>query len=174
VDAPVARSLIESPPDLVAGPLRAAHRAYYLELPRNLFWADVTEAGPPEPVEGLFLRLDPDDFSREADLLLILGMRQERQGFSAAALAARLEEARQLEEPDAFRSDIPGAELADLYSLRRYSEVVSLALRLLWYLEVYPESVVRQSGTGESPGAGLAAPTGLDHFKVLRVERSRG
>jgi hypothetical protein len=173
VDASVVRNLIESPPDLSSVALGAAHRACYLELPRNLFWADVTEVGPPEPVDGMFVRLDPDDLSQEADLLLILGMRQERQGFSAAPLAAPLDEARQLQEPDAFHSDIPGADLANLYSLRRSSEVVTLALRLLWYVDVYPESVGRQSGTGGSPAAGLAA-TGLDHLVVHRVERGRG
>jgi hypothetical protein len=173
VDAPVVRSLIESPPDLGSAELRVAYRACYIELPRNLFWADVTEAGPPEPVEGMFVRLNPHDLSQEADLLLVLGMRKERQGFSAAPLAASLDEARRLRERDAFRSDIPGADLANLYSLRRSSEVVTLALRLFWYVDVYPESLVRQTGTGGSTGDGVTA-TGLDHLVVRQVERGRG
>ena len=109
-------------------------------------------------------------------MLLVLGMRADRPGFSTMGLAADLERGLDLEEPDAFASEIPGADLAGFYSLRRSSEVVILLLRLLWYIDTYAESLERVpgSGTGQPRGASRDMPTGLDHYRVRLVERSQG
>ncbi len=165
-------NLIESPPDLRDWTVRSAHPSHYFQLPKNLFWAEAVENTPPEPVEGIFLKVDPEDPAREARLLLILGMRPQRLGFSAAGLAADLGEVRDLVEPVAFHSDLPGAALANLYSLSRNSEALLLVLRLLWYLDVYPESVARgNAGVVDVEGD---AATALDYDVVRLIERSRG
>jgi hypothetical protein len=172
----VARALVDGPPALESWPPLAPHRSFYLELPRNLFWAAVAEDEPPEPAEGLFVAMDPDRPSAEVELLLVLGMRADRPGFSVVGLVADLDEARRLDEREAFAPDIPGADMAGLYSLRRSSEIVLLLLRLLWYLDVYPESLERVAGAGaDRPhNTGRDLPTTLDHYRVRLVERSRG
>ncbi len=169
------RDLIEASPDLGGWRPHLPHPAFYLELPKNLFWAEVMEDEPPEPVEGVFVTREPVEGTR-AELLLVMGMRPERPGLSAAGLAVDLEQAPEPSEPDLFRSKIPGAELAGLYSLSRSSEAVLLLLRLLWYLDTYPESMQRVPGadTAEPRAAGRPVPTALDHYRVRRVERSRG
>ncbi|NIR43078.1 MAG: hypothetical protein GWN51_02310, partial [Gemmatimonadetes bacterium] len=127
----LARSLVDEPPDL-SGWSPGERGGVYVELPRNLFWADVTADDPPEPVEGTFVRIGREGNRWVVELLLVLGMRPDRPGFSTAELTMGLEEVSG-PEPDAFRSDIPGAELAGLYSLERPWEAVSLALASLWY-----------------------------------------
>jgi hypothetical protein len=172
----VVRSLIESPPDLTVWPARAAHASFYLELPYNLFWAAVLEDHPPEPVEGMFVRLQPEEPAGQAEVLLVLGMRADRPGFSVAELTADLSRQDVAEDSDAFVSDIPGADLAGLYSLRRPSEVLVLLLRALWYIDTYPMSIehVRDIRTDDAESSGRSENTSLDYYRVGNVERSRG
>lgn len=177
-DASAVRDLIETGPDLSGWQPRLPFPAFYLELPKNLFWAEVMEDQPPEPVEGLFVTREPVERPR-AELLLVMGMRPERPGLSAAGLMVDLEQARVSSEAELFRSNIPGAELAGLYSLSRSSEAVLLLLRLLWYLDTYPDSLervrgARGGGAVEPQVASQPVPTALDHHRVRRVERSRG
>jgi hypothetical protein len=173
-ESPVLRSLIEGPPDLCEWPLRVPEPSLYLELPKHLFWAEVTEAGPPEPVEGMFVARAADPPSGEADMLVILGLRSGRPGFSVAGLRLDLGQARELDEPAAFQSDIPGAEQAGLYSLRRHSEAATLALRALWYIDAYRASCRGVGGDGERRAVGHGAETALGHFRVSLIERSYG
>ena len=171
-EEPAIRDLIETGPELSGWSPRETWSALYFELPRNLFWAAVSEGEPPEPVEGLFMRLGPA--AEAADFLLILGMRADRPGFSVAAFVARLDPAGAPGEPDSFLSDIPGAELAALYSLGRSSEALLLALRLLWYLDAYPEAAEAVRGVAGRGQAGSDRPSALDHYRVRLVERSHG
>jgi len=175
-DEAVIRSLLDAPPRLADWRSGSLHPAFYIELPLNLFWAKVAEEQVPEPVEGLFVSTGQTQASPEVGMLLVLGMRADRPGFSTMGLAADLERGLDLEEPDAFASEIPGADLAGFYSLRRTSEVVILLLRLLWYIDTYAESLERVpgSGTGQPRGASRDMPTGLDHYRVRLVERSQG
>ncbi len=69
--------------------------------------------------------------------------------------------------------DIPGAELAELYSLQRASEAVMLSLRLLWYVDSYPGSLVPAVGGGQRRSSYIV-PTTLDHFQAHLVDRSDG
>jgi hypothetical protein len=170
VEADVLRSLIETPPDLGSWRLRAEHPSFYIELPRNLFWAAIADETPPEPVEGLFAR---PAAGQAADFLAVMGVRPDRPGFSVAGLSIPLEFERGPEDESAFRSDIPGADLAGLYSLARPSELVLLTLRLLWYLDLYPEAVESVKGAEEQQADAFDASTSLDHYRVYRVERSR-
>lgn len=167
------RDLIEAPPDITGWRPNPSPSEVYLELPRSLFWAAAGGDEPPEPAEGMFVRMGDT-----IDCLVILGMRAGRPGFSVAAAGAGASpsERHSLEGPDSFQSEIPGAELAGLYSLGNASEAPLLALRLLWYLETYPESAeiyrAEDAGGGEAVVGGV---TGLKQVVRLRgVERSRG
>jgi len=171
-----ARSLIDTPPDVSVWQPRAPRRSTYLELPENLFWAAVLEAEPPEPAEGLFVSLEDDPGSGRADVLLVLGVRADRPGFSVAELTADLLAARAVSEADAFASDLPGADLAQLCSLRRPSEVVMLLLRLLWYIDTYPDSIEQRSGgsTAAQGATGRTPAVFPGQYRVRLVERSKG
>jgi hypothetical protein len=170
------RSLIESPPDLTGWEARAAYASFYVELPYNLFWAAVLEDHPPEPVEGMFVKLQSETPVDLAEVLLVLGMRADRPGFSVAELNVNLAPGEWPEGSDAFASDIPGADLAGLYSLQRPSEVVLLLLRALWYIDTYPNSIehVRNGRADDSGSSGQSENTALDYFRVGAVERSLG
>lgn len=169
------RSVITTPPDLSGWLPRSPRHSLYLELPQNLFWAAVVEGEPPEPAEGMFVSLRGET-AEEADILLVLGVRPDRPGFSVAELTTNLATARDISEPDAFASDLPGADLASLYALQRSAEVVSLLLRFLWYVDTYPESV--QQGADDSSTAKMAAAeaaaTTMAYHRVRPVDRSRG
>lgn len=175
VPSDVARALVEAPPDLGDWSAEGRGRTAYFELPRNQFWAAVTEGEPPEPVDGVFLQLGAGVESTEIRLLTVLGMRPDRPGFSVASLAADAERTREVAEAGAFRSEIPGADLAGIYSLQRASEAATLGLRLLWYLGTYPEALEAVPGHSRAPGAyDYESPTSLDHERLRLVERDRG
>jgi len=171
------RSVITAPPDLFGWLPRTPHPSLYLELPQNMFWAAVVEGEPPEPADGMFVNLRGGSTAAEgAEVLLVLGVRPDRPGFSVAELSADLTVARGISEPDAFASDLPGAELAGLYSLQQPAEVVMLLLRLLWYVDTYPGSVELEESTpaaGHDVG-GCASATAIDRYRVRVVKRSKG
>ncbi len=170
------RSLIDAPPDVSLWHPGTPCRSIYLELPQNLFWAVVVEGEPPEPAEGLFVSLPDDPGSGQTDILLVLGVRADRPGFSVAELTADLLAARTISEPDAFACDLPGADLADLCSLRRPSEIVMLLLRLLWYIDTYPESVEQRPArlAADQEATGLTPAMSPGYYRVRLVERSSG
>ena len=165
----VVRSLIEHPPDLHGRRLNLPHPAQYLELPRNLLWAAVTD-GPPEPLEGLFARalVEPQG----TEVLFVLGMWPERPGFSAVGLMFPADTPL-VARADAFRSDLPGADLAGLYSLGSAGEAIALLGRLVWYIEVFPAAVVRVPASGAG-GEEHGRSTSLEHMRVRLVEERGG
>lgn len=173
-EAPVLQSLIEMPPDLAGWSFRAPAPSLYLELPKNLFWAKVTESGPPEPVAGMFAAREAESPAAEADILVVLGLRSDRPGFSVAGLRLDPGRTRRLDEPVDFESDIPGAEQSGLYSLQRHCEAAAAALRTLWYLDAYPASCEAVKGGGARETKGYDAATALDHYRVSLIERSHG
>jgi hypothetical protein len=171
-EMPVLRGLIEMPPDLRKWSPRVRESSQYLELPKNLFWAQVSAAAPPEPVEGMFVTHEVGRPLVEADILVVLGLRPDRPGFSVAGLRLEPDVLGELDEPARFQSDIPGAEQAGLYSLQRNSEVATLALRALWYLDAHPASCEPVKGSGGRGGRERGGATALDHFRVTKTERS--
>lgn len=171
-EAEVVRDLLDSPPELGDWRTSARQTSFYYELPKNLFWTQVADEEPPEPVEGFFFRLgEPVE---PLDLMMVLGMRSDRPGFSVVGTSAGLDDVPDKSEANAFVSEIPGADLAGLYSLQTASEVVLLLRRLLWYVEAYPDAaaVVKSGDVGGAavPGSG----TTMDYRRVSLVERSRG
>ena len=174
IEPELVRSLIESRPDLRDWSPEGDRRTAYFQFPRNQFWAAVTEGQPPEPADGMFVRVGNGE-STEVRLLTVLGMRPGRAGFSVATLVTDVERAREIDEPGAFRSDIPGADLAGIYSLQRSSEAATLGLRLLWYLGSYPEAIEKVRGQHDaSEDLDYESPTTLDHYRVRLVKRPRG
>jgi hypothetical protein len=171
LDEALARELVENAPRL-AGWSPEAWGGVYIELPRNLFWADVTDE-PPEPVEGMFVRVERDGGQGAVDILLVLGMRADRPGFSTAGVRVDVEDVPEV-EPKAFQSDLPGADLADLYSLSRPAEAATLAMLTLWYVEGHPEAAerVEPSAATESAAADVG-PTSLAYARLRLVERDR-
>ncbi len=164
----VIRLLVEAELNLEGWVPRAPHEAAYLELPHGLFWLSVAEDAPPEPAEGIFTRLDRGEQAEIAgavDLLLVLGMRLDRPGFSAVPLQAELEEPQDEGGESLFRSEIPGAEAAGLYSLQRPAELLLLIRRALWYLDRFGEASERVEGGGGAEGA-----TGLAYYRVSLAE----
>ncbi len=64
-----------------------------------------------------------------------------------------------------FQSSLPGAELENLYALEAGAEAVKLAMRVFWYLDVFPASVaegIREPGEGNGP-----QPSHLDSRRIV-------
>ena len=175
-EAPVLRDLVDSPPHLADWEAVVPDCSFYAEMPQNLFWSAVSEGQTPEPLEGFFVDVSRTGPSLEVDVLMVLGMRTDRPGFGVVVATIDLEQIRELDEPDAFASEIPGADLAELYSLQRSSEIGILLLRLLWYIDAHPESLERvEANVSRQRETGRTMPTALGYQRVsLTVEGNRG
>lgn len=175
-DQAAVRSITSDAPDLTDWSPRTDHPALYIEMPENLCWAAVVEGEPPEPVEGMFVSPRIGRLSGAVDILMVLGIRPNRPGFSITELTANLEMASVIAEPDAFASEIPGAYLADLYSLQRPGQVALLLSRMLWYIETYPEASELMPGrpaAARDSGEGGSA-TVLDCRRVHALDGNHG
>ena len=175
-EAPVLRELVDAPPPLAGWEAVVPESSFYAEMPHNLLWSVISEGEPPEPLEGFFVDVLRSGPSLEVDVLMILGMRTDRPGFGVMGTTIDLGQIGELEEPHAFVSEIPGADLAGLYSIQRSSEIGILLLRLLWYIGAHPESLERiEGGTPRPSETGRTRPTALDHHRVnLTEEGKRG
>jgi hypothetical protein len=112
--------------------------AGYLQLPRNLVWASPAPGLRPEPADGFFWMLDENDADRPVlHLLLALGVRPDRPGFSVVTASGVAESGRHWADTDArpggddFTTTLPGGELDRLYSLETTAELLKLASRCL-------------------------------------------
>jgi hypothetical protein len=175
-EAPVLHKLVDGPPLLADLEAVFPNPSFYVEMPHNLFWSPVSEGETPEPLEGFFVDVSRIAPSLEVDVLMILGMRADRPGFGVVGTTIDLAEIRSLDEPDAFASDIPGADLAGLYSIQRSSEIGILLLRLLRYIGAHPKSLERVEGSTSPPTErGYTRPTALALHRVsLSEEGNRG
>ena len=174
-EAAVLRELVDVPPPLANWQAVVPNSSFYVEMPHNLFWTAVSEGQTPEPLEGFFVDVSRGGPSLEVDVLMILGMRADRPGFGVVGANIDLAQIGELEEPDAFVSEIPGADLAGLFSIQRSSEVGILLLRLLWYIDAYPDSLGRVEESASRPTeAGRTMPTALGHHRVSLAEEDRG
>ncbi|KPK60272.1 MAG: hypothetical protein AMS21_09565 [Gemmatimonas sp. SG8_38_2] len=171
----VIRYLLDTPPALADWKPVVPVSCFYAEMPRNLFWTAVSEGQPPEPLEGFFVDSSRGVSSPEIDVLMILGMRTERPGFGVVGTTIDLQQIRGVDEPDAFTSEIPGADLAGLYSMQRTSEIGILLERLLWYLDVHTESLERvEADDSRQRESAHGTSTGLGFYRVsLTAERNR-
>jgi hypothetical protein len=146
----LARKLVDATPAVGEWELTPPHPAGYLQLPRNLFWSRIDEGTPPEPVDGFFWSLiGEEDASappyRRLDLLLVLGARAGRPGFSVIPVAMPLQgqpghwaAAKARPEGRDFGNILPGGELEDLRALVTEPEVLKLVSLIFWYAAAHP------------------------------------
>lgn len=163
LDPAVARYVVEAAPGLDDWELTLPHPSIYLQLPANLFWGSVSPDSTPEPVDGFFVTSAPVDDPLGEPLqrlfvLVVLGIRRYRAGFSVipfdtefgsgivAAWADGEDEGRR-----DFQSNLPGGEMAGLYSLLTTTEVLRLLGRSLWYLDLFPGSVTLEPVAEQRP-----------------------
>lgn len=150
----VARYLVEAAPALAGWELSLPAPSVYLRLPPNLFWASISTDVPPEPVDGFFATVaDGRDALgapfQELQVLMVLGLRRARAGFSVIPFAteagpgipATWAEAPGREGARDFANILPGGEMAGLYSILTTTEALKLLARALWYVESHPADV---------------------------------
>jgi len=102
--------------------------ACYIQLPEQWFWAQIEPGQPHEPVDGLFLAKGAH--RREFLILVVLGLRADRPGFSQVWLTARGEDfslaAAEARTPP-FAPVLEGGDTAGLKSLVSEADVLLLA-----------------------------------------------
>lgn len=102
-------------------------RAFYLQLPERLLWADLGDGEPPQPLDGVFVRPWP---AGGLFVLAVAGMHAGREGFTVVAADGHPDEA--LARPDGrapFAPVLPGGEAAGLYSVVGEDELLELGAR---------------------------------------------
>lgn len=180
VESAVARYLVEAAPTLGGWELALPAPSVYLQFPANLFWGSITPESTPEPVDGIFVAsgTGTDGLGkpfRRVDLLVVLGIRRERAGFSiipftteaGPGIAAAWAEAAGREKGSDFENVLPGGEIDGLYSILTAVEVLKLMGRVLWYIDDNPLEVSAEPAPtpGElAPGA-IPQPT-LPYYRV--------
>ena len=114
----------------------------YLQLPRNVVWAEPAPGLTPEPVDGFFWRYtEPEDEPAHLHVLLVLGVRPDRAGFSVVPATGVLDTERHWAEVDArpdgtdFETKLPGGDMDALYSVENAAEVLKLASLCFWKLD---------------------------------------
>lgn len=180
-DEAVVRYWVETRPAVSGWAARAPHPALYLQWPRNLFWATVSEGAAPEPVDGFFVvtREAEQEGRRftEVNALMAAGLRPGRAGFGTIAFRCGLEPAGiPAEAAWMFRSELPGSDLAGIYALERLPEAVRLVEAAFWYLERYPDHARAVPGSKEAAAgpAAMKGPTALDHLAVTLSSNDSG
>jgi hypothetical protein len=117
-------------------------RSGYLQLPQNLIWAEPAPGLTPEPVDGFFWHFtEPERLAPHLHVLLALGVRGDRPGFSVVPATGVLDDERHWAELDArpggtdFETNLPGGEMDELYSIETAAEVLKLVSLCFWKLD---------------------------------------
>jgi hypothetical protein len=146
----------------------AAPPSCYVQLPYQRIWARVATEAPYEPVDGFFLVVDDTapapDAGAHLRAQLILGFRRDRPGVSLVSYrtdidpraVARHARAPWREDARPFESTIPGGERRGYKTLATTSELESLALRTLHYLDTHPLALAAEEGSGKEGETHLA------------------
>jgi hypothetical protein len=150
--------------------------AVYLQLPANLFWSSISPEVAPEPIDGFFLtrsfrRSHRDKLVAHLEVLIVLGIRRSRAGFSVIPLRSEMDPEigeiwRTAERAGGdFSNTLPGGEISGLYSILTTNEVLKLLGRVLIYAERHPEDLleVATAGSGHDGGAPLT------HLSFTRI-----
>ncbi len=182
VERPLARFLVESagPCESPDAPLDPPAPAGYVQLPRHLFWARIEEDASPEPVDGFFWTLAGDGAARRLGLLLALGLRPARPGFSIVEVWADMPvgaapgwaaESVRPEGSD-FANVLPGGEIEGLYAITSPAEALKLAELVFRHAAAHPgEEEARGEPTGDVAGEHMLPPSALP-FRRLRLAES--
>lgn len=135
-DEAAIRGLLEHPPAIGAWSLAQAPAAGYVALPPNLVWSRVEDGDAPEPVNGFFwVRTEGD--TPQLVVVLALGMREGRPGFTVLDVAAELPESGSFvaaADDDDFANFLPGGELQHLFGVQTPGAALRLATLALWYI----------------------------------------
>ena len=108
-------------------PLPAPQSPVYIQLPERLVWAEPVRGAAHEPVDGVFLVATAE----RASALAVLGLREEREGYTTAEASFALPLPLPAPRPDGgapFASLLPGGARAGLLSIASELELVALAL----------------------------------------------
>jgi hypothetical protein len=143
--------------------------AGYVQLPQHLFWVPGQGEEPAESLDGFFWSTPEGE---NLSVLVAMGIRKDRPGLSVVPLptlpissAADWASLQVRPEGGDFRSSLPGADLENLYSIEAGAEAIKLVMRVFWYLDVFPGSVV--AGTPASEGPEGPQPSVLDARRVI-------
>jgi hypothetical protein len=147
IDADSLRGILSADAHAI-GPwtLRTPEAAGYVTLPANLVWA-TQEGATPESMHGFFYATSGvDGAPARLDILLALGVRQDRAGFTAIEISVPLPapdpghfgeiDARE-QGPD-FANVLPGGDLGGLLAVTNAGEVLKLASRIFHRLGAGP------------------------------------
>lgn len=163
-----ARWLMEDVTTIGDWRLRPPAPSGYVQLPRHLVWAAPASGMTPEPVDGFFWTFVPGDDSPDTlHVLLALGLRPDRPGFSIIPATGELDTVDHWAEvegrPDApdFETTLPGGEQDRLYSLESPAEILKLASRVFWQVDSSPETLSSQQRVDASR-AGSAEDVGFE------------
>jgi hypothetical protein len=119
-----ARILVTGSAPAIAG---GAGGARYIQFPERMFWAELEEGRPHEPLDGLFVH---DATASEIAVLAVFGYHLAREGFSVAS--ARGPRPGSLARPGGsppFAPVMAGGTEAGLHSLTGEAELLELAAR---------------------------------------------
>jgi len=104
-------------------------RAFYLQLPERLVWAELSPGEPHEPLDGLFVRPWPEG---GFFVLAVFGIHPGRAGFSVAqAEGYRPDPAERESGEPLFAPVMTGGAAAGLHSIIGEGELIELAARSL-------------------------------------------
>lgn len=142
VDEAGLRWLLDDVTSVGAWSLTPPASSGYLQLPRNLVWAEPAPGLTPEPADGFFWTYTaPEDEPAQLHVLLVLGVRPDRPGFSVVPATGVLDTETHWAELDArpdgrdFETSLPGGDLDTLYSVETAAEVLKLASLCFWKLD---------------------------------------
>jgi hypothetical protein len=112
-----------------------------------------------------------------------MGMRKDRPGLAVVPLpslpmSAAVPWASMMVRPEGedFASSLPGAALEGLYSIEAGGEALKLAMRIFWYLDVFPLRSVECAAeeSPEPPGAEEVAGEGMPPAPPVTDAMARG
>ncbi|MEP6574330.1 MAG: hypothetical protein ABJD11_16630 [Gemmatimonadota bacterium] len=108
-------------------PSAGAPRAYYIQFPERLVWAEITPGEPHEPLDGLFVRPWP---TGGYFILAIFGLHPGREGFSVVDVDGHVPEALERRDGSALYAPVlPGGAAAGLFSIIGEDELLALGER---------------------------------------------
>ena len=104
-------------------------RAFYLQVPERLVWAELSQGEPHEPLDGLFVRPWPEG---GFFVLAVFGIHPGRAGFSVAQAEGYSPEPAERESGEPlFAPVMTGGAAAGLHSIIGEGELIELAARSL-------------------------------------------
>lgn len=105
----------------------AAPPSWYVQLPERRVWARVLDESAHEPLDGFFAHPSPAGTLR---VLGVLGLRADRDGFSAAEVeGVRPGVLRREDGTPAFSSNLPGGGAAELRAIETPAELLEMGWR---------------------------------------------